>query len=442
MKIRKKIFDKNYANRAQHGGMMIEMLLTLALAIIILPFIFDYQKSRINRAENIAVANEMAVVQTALERYIELHKKELLVPMGKNITRVKITDLVDYGAPSLLIEKYGDNFQVRILKSSNTSGHATLQGIIVLNDKDISPMRTREIINLGDGKMGFVENGKAVGAFGAWRAEAIDFGIQGAHGLVETTKTTLDKEDYLWRLPSENASDATMLSALNLAGHDIVNAKFFDTKFTRFEEKLSAHTVVSDRITFQNRTTIDKSFKTTDATVSGTLSADSRNMEVASIFTLGDTAKLSGFTTNDLWVGNLNLAGLSVSSSDREPAVLRINQATDMVGGHITAMQVSVGFTGSVTPKLSVSTRIEDSTDEGYFWDVPAGAARFADVSFAELNRMAARIVREEATGGTVASQLFGTVATNKNATAADFMNAITEIQNRVRAKYHQLNLE
>jgi hypothetical protein len=42
----------------------------------------------------------------------------------------------------------------------------------------------------------------------------------------------------------------------------------------------------------------------------------------------------------------------------------------------------------------------------------------------------------------TVAGQIFGAVAANKNATVADFMNAIIQIQQKVTAKYQNLQLQ
>jgi len=59
-----------------------------------------------------------------------------------------------------------------------------------------------------------------------------------------------------------------------------------------------------------------------------------------------------------------------------------------------------------------------------------------------ELGQMATTIAARERVAGTAATELFGAPAANKNATAADFMNAISEIQRRVRIKYRQLNLE
>ena len=437
MKIKRNIFDNE-----QRGGMMVELLLALALAAVMMPFIVNSQKERVVRAENISIAKEMKSVNDALERYIDIHKKELLGPVGKNITRVKISELQEFGTPISVIEKYGEDFQVRVLKSRDREGHTTLQGVVVLASKDISPMRTRQIMNLGDDKMGFVEGGKAFGTLGSWHVNAVDFGISGLNGIVETTGTTMGTAPYLWRVPSENVSDATMLSPLNLAGHDIVNSKFVDTLTAQFEEIFKSQKIILDRLVFQSKTTLDKNFTATEAVVSGTLSSDSRGLEVQGVFNLSNAARVSSFIADDLWVMNLNLYGLSVSPQSSGPGVLKVNQSLDMVAGRISAMYATVGFTGSITSKLVVKHRIEDSVDSDFYWDIATSTARFADMSFTELNRMVASAVRKESSAKTISGQVFSTVVTNKNATASDFMNAITEIQSRVRAKYHQLNLE
>ena len=436
----KTIFNK--IKNPQDGGMMIELLLTLALVAVILPFIVNFQKSRIDRAQNIAVARDMETIQSALEKYMDVNKRNLMKTIGKSITRVQIQDLEEYGVSVETLKKYGNDFQIRILKSNDDIEHAILQGVIVLNNKEISPLRTREIMNLGDGKMGFVEKNKTFGAFGTWHGDAVDFGIGGLDGIVGTTKTVPEDEKYLWRLPSENDSDATMLSNLNLAGHNIVSAKFVDADTAQIEEFLKTQKLVSDSLIFQNRTTIDKSFNASDAVVAGTLSSDSRSMEISGTFSLADTAKLSNFTTNDLWTNNLNLSGLSVStSSSSQATLLKINQTIDMVAGHVTAMFVTVGFDGSITPKLVIKNKIEDSSNSNYFWNVSDNVAHLSDASFGELSRMASLVVKKEYDANTKSGQIFNSVVSNKNATASDFMNAISEIQKQVKLKYTQLNL-
>ncbi len=423
------------------GSMLMEMLLGVALAAVAIPFIFQYQKRAITRAENMAVVRRMEMIENALELYIVDNRDMLLNTVGRNITRVQIDDLVPYGVSDAILAN-SDQYQIRVLKSSDTGGRATLQGVVVLADADITPIRTREIVSLGGANMGFIEGAHAYGTFGAWHSDTIDLGVGTTDGIVGMTSVNRDNALYLWRAPSANEADATMMAGLNLGGHDIKNAKFFDATSTRFGENLSSQTIVASNVVFQNRTTIDRGFETVSATVAGALSSDSRSMEIAGGFRLSDLAKFSSFTVDDLWVSNLTLGGLSVSTDDNDIATLKINQSLDMTAGRITAVTATVGFAGSVTPRLNVRKRVEDSVNPNYFWDAASGVAHFSDISFPELNRMATLIVQRESANSTVAGQLFGAVATNKNATAADFMNAITEIQNRVRAKYSLLNLE
>lgn len=422
--------------------MLVELLLSVALSALIIPFVFQYQTGAVRRAENIAVARQMQSVQGALERYIVANRDNLLATVGRSITRVEMADLSEYGVPEFAMNN-SDDYQLRILKSSDSTGQATLQGVVVLTSQDITPVRTREIVNLGGGSMGFVDGSRAYGTFGAWHADAASLGLRpGVDGIVETTPVNRGNALYLWRVPSNNASDATMMSALNLGGHNVVDAKFFDGNLAGFSETLHVGTAAAGDMIFDNRTTLDHTFETVSATVSGALSADSRNLEVAGTFTLADVGKFSSFTTGDLWVSNLTLSGLSVGADDDDAAVLKINKALDMTGGRIDAMYATVGFAGSITPRLVVKSRIEDSINPAYYWDAAYRAANFSDVNFPGLNDMATLVAYREKGSKTESGRLFGSVAANKNATAADFMNVITEMQQRVRAKYRLLNLE
>jgi hypothetical protein len=113
-----------------------------------------------------------------------------------------------------------------------------------------------------------------------------------------------------------------------------------------------------------------------------------------------------------------------------------------MTSGRIEAMFVTVGFAGSMTPRLVVYDKIADSVNPEYYWDAQSGDANFMDASFVELNRMATLAVQRYGEKSTLTYQIFNGVSANKNATVADFMNAIEEIQTRVRGKYRMLNLE
>ncbi|MBQ2017268.1 MAG: hypothetical protein II208_01930 [Alphaproteobacteria bacterium] len=422
------------------GGMLVELLLSVALATIIIPFVFRYQQNSVVRAQNIAITNQMAEIQVALERYIVENRSKLLNTVGRNITRVELADLVPFGIPETLLENADNRYQLRVLKSSDTTGSSTLQGVIVRDSDDVTPIRTREIVNLSGGSMGFVDGTRAYGTFGAWHTDVVDLGIDITDGIVETTNVNRDAALYLWRVPSNNSDDSKMLSPLNLAGHDITNTKFLNANYVDFAEGFKSLKTISEKLIFENRTAIDNGFKTVNATVSGVLSSDGKNMNVAKNLNVSDIAKLSSITTQNLWVSKLTLSGLSIETDDIP--MLKINQALDMTSGRIEAMFVTVGFTGSMTPRLVVYDKIADSINSNFYWDAKSGVLNFMDASFVELSRMATQVVRSYGDKGTDAFGVFSAVSANKNATVSDYMNAIKEIQNRVRGKYRLLNLE
>ena len=438
MNIQNRIFFNKQQNR---GNMLIELLLSVALAVVMIPFIFQYHQDAIARAENIAIANEMNLIQSALERYIVSLRADLLKTVGRNITRVSVKDLTQFGIPDSVLQAGDEKYQLRILKTPDSANGATLQGIVVRVSDDISPLRTRQIVGLSGGSMGFVDGTHAYGTFGTWHTDSIDLGIDIENGIVETTSVNRDNALYLWRVPSNDADDAKMMSGLNLGGHDILDVNEFSADYADFSDNITSLKITTRDLIFQNRTSIDNAYTSTNAVVAGMMSSDSKNMEVTGTFSLADTAKFSSLTAENLWVSNLTLPTINVSTDDGI-ATLRVNQTLDMTGGRISATFVSVGFTGSITPRMVVYNRIEDSVDSSYFWDVQSKTANFSDATFVELNRMATLISLSEGDKSTVAGQIFGAVATNKNATVADFMNAITQIQQKVTAKYQNLQLQ
>lgn len=438
MKILKGIF---YNSTQERGGMLVELLLSVALAAIIVPFVFQYHHKSVARAENIEITKQMQLIQSALEKHIVANRESLLKTVGRNITRVHIKDLAQYGLPDTIWQQGDKKYQLRILKTPDAESGATLQGIIVRAAEDMSPMRTREIVGLSGGSMGFIDGTHAYGTFGAWHTNAIDLGTDIKNGLVETTNVNRDNASYLWRLPSDNEDDARMMSALNLGGHDIKNLKNISASHADFAETVKSQEIVTRDLIFQNRTTLDNVFNTTYAVVSGMLSSDSKNMEVAGTFSLADTAKLSSLTTENLWATNMTLSGLSIDTEEGF-ATLKINQSLDMTSGRVEAAYVTVGFSGSITPKLVVKNMIADSVNPEFFWDATNKRANFVDVSFVELNRMATLALIYESDKTTETSQIFSAVCANKNATVADFMNAIDQIQKRVQTKYQSLQLQ
>ena len=429
-----------YGNE-QRGGMLVELMMTIALAAIIIPFVFRYQQTAVVRAKNIAITKQMESVQSALERYVVENKTDLMRPKGKNITHVKISELVDYGLPEYIATTYGKDYQLRVLKSADNNNQPVLQGIVILNNTDITPMRTREIVNLGGGKFGFVEGNTTYGGFGVFRNQASDFGLKNTKGLIGTTNVKRGNAEYLWRVPSDNENDATMQSALNLDGHDIKSIRFLDAYKAQFDEKLKVGKLNVGTLAFSNRSTIDAVFSANNAVVNGALTADSRGLNVNGILELADSAKFSSFYTNDLYVNTLTLNGFSITSNTEKSALLKIIGDMDLVLGRISAAYVSVGYTGSVTPQLTITDKIQDSKDSSFYWDIKNKKARFVDINCPELSRMASIIIATESNSGTIATSVFSGVSANANATVADYINAINNMQAQIREKYELLNL-
>ena len=355
MKKTNRIFSNNNSLR---GTVLIEFLLTIALAGTLMPFIYSYQQRAVERAENLRITRQMQKIQTVLERYIVENKDDMLQTVGRNIIKVKLSDLIDYGMDSDFVDALSDKYQIRVLKSIDVNDQATLQGVIVLHDSEITPMRTREIVTMGDEKTGFIDGTRAYGGFGTWRTDTADFGVDGGSGIVQTTAINRDNSLYLWRVPSNNASDATMMTPLNIGGRDVKNTSFVNAGGLKLDEILTANKLVVNDLIFKNRTNIDTKFTTQTAVVSGAMSGDSKSITVGGVFNLAEIGKFSGFTADNLWVNNLNLSGLSTPTGGK--AILRCGASLDMTEGRITAGIISVGFTGSITPRLVVKQKIAD----------------------------------------------------------------------------------
>ena len=429
-----------YDNNASRGKVLIEFLLTMALAGILMPFIYSFQQRAVERAENLRVTHQMQTIQNVLERYIFENRKKMLTTVGRNIIRLKMNDLVEYGLDENFVKDAGDMYQIRVLKTNDVAGGAGLQGVIVYSNSEITPLRTREIVLLGDDKVGFVDGTRAYGAFGTWRADIADMGIGTDSGIVQTTSVNRDNSLYLWRIPSSDSSDATMLAPINMAGRDINDVMFLNSAGMVLNDMFNANKITTNDVIFSNRTTLSFPYNTKTAVVSGALVGDSRNIDVSGAFNLDDIAKVSDFTADNLWVNNLTLGGLSTESGTA--STLHANLSLDMTEGRVNALFVTVGFTGSMTSRLGVKSKIEDPSNPDYYWDVKNGTANFADIMSPTLSSMASRAVRVYSASGTSAAQIFSNVSENKNATMGDFMNAINEIQNIVRGKYQMLNLE
>lgn len=420
---------------------MIEILVSLVIAAVALPFVMRDMDGRVRRAENVRVARDISATRDALEKYIQANKRDLFAPTGRTITRVRIGDLAQYGN---LPQDY-EKFQARIIKSRDRGGNAVLSGLVVFNSDGISPLRTREITELGGASSGFIEKNEAYGAYGTWRSRVNIFDAKFAvdNSIAQSTGTFLSGGDFLWRLPSDDALDATMATGLSMGGYDIKNASSVNAFHTRTDEIANANLITARKVQISPRATLDSALVVSGETlVQGAMTSDSRNMGVAGDLFLNDSARISRLDARALWVGDLNLSGLSLGGGDK-PNILKVAQTIDMVRGRVAAMTVTVGFAGTVTPRLIVSDRIEDAGNPGFYWDLVDENAELSDVQATILTPMIKNVVRAESRGQkTEAENTMSMLISNSNATLGDFVRALDGIQGRVRAKYNNLNLE
>ncbi len=422
------------------GGMMLEILLSLAIASAALPFVLRQLDDRTHRAENVSVARDIAMTRDALERYMDARKRELLAPTGSAVTRVRMRDLVEYGN----IPKNYDKFQARIIKSKDASGRAVLSGMVIFDSADISPVRTREIAELGGEGSGFVERNEAYSAFGTWRSKTSIFDAQfGKDSVVESTGTILSGGDFLWRLPSNEPLDGSMASDLSMGGYGINDAQQIDSYSADFTEILRANLISARKVQITPRANFESALNVSgEAMVMGAMTSDSRNAQISSEMFLNGEARLTRLDTAELWVGDLNLNGLSVGGSEK-PAILKVGQTIDITRGRITARIATVGYSGSVAPKIVVTERMEDPDNRAYYWDLKSGDAQFFDVSAGQLNQMMKNAIRAESKSPkTTTETIISQVAANNNATVSDYARALGEIQSKVMIKYNRLKLD
>ena len=427
-------------SRSERGATLVELLLALAVAAAMLPFIIRQADVRTRRAENIKAAADLGKVKSALERYMEANRHELFSTISRNVVRVSISDLEEHGLDTANLDK-SEQFQMRVVKSADRGGRSFLQGVVIMDTEGIAPIRTREIAAIAGGGAGFADDNITYGAFGTWRVSANVWNARFTdRSLLEVTDAIRSGEEFLRRIVYEDGG-AMMHSPLALGGHDIVNARSVFAESARFAEFVNFTNASASRLVMEGKPTLDGNVTISgESTVSGVLSSDSRSMEVGRM-TVSGTSRFGTVNANELWAGDLELAGFSVQIDERRPATLSVGRSIDMTGGRVVSMLVAVGHGGSTTPRLFVKDRVEDARNPEYFWDVATGEAMLSDIFIPALSNMARTAIGREQPG-TESHRILSQVANNANATVADYMRALAEIERRVTARFDALNLE
>ena len=425
-----KIIYKSLLND-EKGGILIELLLSLTIVFTIIPFVISYQKQRYERAENISIINTLNEIRNNLEEYIQ-NNKNSLNSNQKNIIRVNIDELPNH---NILSKKYKDKIQIRIIKKINSNKSINLQGFIIFDDKKITPIKTKEILNISDDKFGFIEGNKVYGAFDNWKNNINKLGMSDLQGIVNSTNNFIENsEKYILRINSDNPADSTMLSDLNLNYHNITNSKFINSYSINVNNKLFTKEIKTDELEFENLTNINKNLNINKAIVYGSLSSDNSNLKISGKLKFETLANFKNINTDKIWVMNINLYGLNAQKN----SVIDINKNLDIGNGNITSKYITVGFDGSTTQKLNITKRIEDSLNPKYYWDITQSSIVFNDLLLTDLNDMAQKLTKYN--NNTYSFKEFYNVSINSNSTVSDYINVIDKIKKEVEKKYNRLD--
>ena len=419
---------ENFFLGMQRGGMLLELMLSVALASVIIPFVFRYQKNTIERARNIAVVRQMEIVRNSLERCIFENREKIIVQANSVFTEDNtISDidclilsnctkkpdgyecpditrgLINYGLSIEFAMDFSKDYKLRILKKDDHTGQPILQGVVLLTGQDINALRTREIVKLGGDKSGFVDGDNIQGGYNTFKAGKEIFGMGNiTQGIIQTTDTMRGYSKYLWRLPSGSEDDATMLSHLNLDGHDIVNIGGLYAYQTDFNKKLTVPTagnLSASSIFFNKLTNLDSG-----AHCNGNSSVSTAEIDGDLVFA-GGTLNIIGAKPELILKdrGEFSECELKnfISNKDLMLSDVKINSNKLTVSGQMslptinTAGEIIVN-NAMVVPRLIASGKIcvydetsGDGCNKNYYWQTgKSSKAKFNDVDLTGMKKM------------------------------------------------------
>ena len=418
------------------GAGLLEMLLALAMFMVILPFVYNFARGRQIEIENVRIARQIRTIQSALEEYIYENRTELLAPITANVTRVRLDDL---SLPPMDLDE--SRIQLRTIKSRDSGGRSFVQGIVIYDSPNLTPFRTRQIALATGAAAGFADGHVLYGAFGTWSMpiSTVNADVRDNSILAET-RTFRSGGDYIHRLPTGSIADATMQSDLFMGGHDINNIRDITAIGARFLEAADIDSIDASRMSVWHRLDWTSAIDVFGETaVSGNMSSDNRNINARDITAFG-LSQFRTLVTDNMEVQNLSLSGFTVRSADGEPPILSISGTLDMSGGHIRATEAVIGFSGSVTPRLFVQRRIEDSHNPNFFWDAQSGIASLGDIILSTVPSAARQAFNRERTGTTETERIFNNLVNNNNATVSDYLRAIDAARTVVQMKYNAIS--
>lgn len=405
----------------EKGGMLMEILLSIAIFFTIIPFLLKFHQYQINKKENILILKEMEEIKQGLEKYIEINKDKITNTIGSDIIRISLKDLEDIGfyiSPSY-------DYKLRILKTKEYNSISNLQGVIILNDKNIKPLRTRQIVNSGVINLGFIEQNKIYGAFSSWKVNASSYNLKDKAGIVNFTKVQRNNENYLYRLPSDRKNDSKMLSSLNLYNNDILNVNSLYSQNLKINKSLKVEKANTNNLSFDKLISYDNIFIANNI-YTDILSSTNTNLAVNNIVKINNYINVENYLTNYLTIENLELN--NVKNIFGKVKNFKVNNNFILEDGKIEANNIYVLGDGSQTIKLRITDKILDAN---YVWNVKNNSLALYDLKLQDFEKMALTLKNKRIVNSGIAKDL----------TVFEFLQFLEKMKDNIITNYESLNL-
>jgi hypothetical protein len=370
-----------------------ELLLAAAIAAAIIPFIARQEMNRISQARNIAAATEMQTVRDALEKYVRDEKGNF----ESESTLIEISSLSEY-LPNW--EKYAD-MRARVVKRTDPYGGVILRGIV--SSDTGNAMRTRTI-------------------------ELLAGGGYGGDAAAIPTRLVRGDNEFVTRVPSRDPDDSKMESDLDMNRHSIMNIGNISASHIK-----AGTSRIGD-------TSADSLSVLSEQKFDGVILADVANIigtaDIGGDFSVSELGVSGGASAANANIGNLNARGATANTL----FIPNIEFSGGLKANSIEA-DLSNLSGGILTRKLRIAEKISDPNDPGLFWNAKDRTGSFYDIQLVLANGLMRSIISAEKYVSEAGSAM-RRATSNENATASDFIMALSEMRDIVIMKYNDLNLE
>ncbi|BBI93043.1 shufflon system plasmid conjugative transfer pilus tip adhesin PilV [Serratia symbiotica] len=233
-----------------HGG-FVSLEIMGALVVVALAALFGAEKysDYLDEQGWVVAARHASQFNEASKQYIADHRDELLnQPLPKRITPAMLikTGYLQRG----FAEKngFGQQYVTGVVKNS-AKGQPALQALTCSVQGDTLPEKgMRRIAAQINGMGGYVdEKNIATGAYGGWKSQPRDFGLDCRHGHIaialssEILGSVLQESDRLYRFQVKHKPELNrMHTAIDMGGHNLNNANTVNAKKGHYSEEINA----------------------------------------------------------------------------------------------------------------------------------------------------------------------------------------------------------